>query len=36
MEAAIVDVDELIDSIWWEIWVPFYYMSCLYITLLRK
>jgi hypothetical protein len=27
MEAAIVDVDELIDSIWWEIWVPFYYMS---------
>jgi hypothetical protein len=23
MEAAIVYVDELIDSIWWEIWVPF-------------
>jgi hypothetical protein len=23
MEAAIVDVDELFNSIWWESWVPF-------------
>ena len=36
MEAAIVDVDELFNSIWWETWVPFYYMSYTFFKKLKN